>query len=176
MYSDTQLQMRLNKMNATCTKCGGFVRFRYIAPNIEQHCQICGLASYKRITISNTITRREEKKRVFEYKEDPEQVRKDQEYYAKRNKVRDMVAKYGINGTAKMLNMPRSSVGLLAKGVSPKRWNRGKFGKAFKLKVAKYAIKAKNNYYTAKKFKVSRGAVQNWVREYKQHKGNEWAI
>ena len=66
MYSDTQLQMSFNKMNATCTKCGGFVRFRYIAPNIEQHCQICGLASYKRITISNTITRREEKKSVVD--------------------------------------------------------------------------------------------------------------
>ena len=160
------------KVNNACTKCGGFVRFRYIEPNIEQHCQICGLSSYKRVTVSNTITRRENKK-MFEYSK---QVSKDQEYYAKRNKVRDMVAKYGINGTARMLDMPRSSVGLLAKGVSPKRWNRGKFGRAFKLKVARYAIKAKNNYYTAKKYKVSRGAVQNWVREYKQHKGNEWAI
>lgn len=135
----------------TCIKCEGLMLLHYD----EYVCSNCGHT-----------------KRNQTYK----QQRNVMKYSAKRAKVQDLVKQYGINGTARMLDMPLSSVGLLAKGVSPKKWNSDKFGKEFKLKVALYAIKAKNNYYTAKKFKVSRGTVQNWVREYKQHEGMEWAL
>ena len=161
----------------TCIKCEGLMLLHYD----EYVCSNCGHAKRKQTYYRNTTVRRqvEETKKRNEVKQQHVQINMkhtDKQYYAKKAKVQDLVKQYGINGTARMLDMPRSSVGLLAKGVSPKRWNRGKFGRVFKLKVARYAIKAKNNYYTAKKFGVSRGAVQNWVREYKQHEGMEWAL
>ena len=38
----------------------------------------------------------------------------------------------------------------------------------FKREVAEYAIQHHNNYKTAKVYGVSRGSVQNWVKEYKE--------
>jgi len=95
----------------------------------------------------------------------------------KRNRVRAMVMKYGVNITADKLKIPRSTVGLWAKGLSNKptwAFNRSKYSKEFKTEVAEYAIRAKNYYYTAKKYGIPRSSIQNWVREYKQHNGEGW--
>jgi len=161
----------------TCIKCEGLMLIHYD----EYICSNCGNIKHKRTYFRNTTMRRQveetKKRNEAEHKRIQSNMkRRHERFYTRKEEIKDLVKQYGINGTARMLDMPRSSVGLLAKGVSPRKWNRGKFGKEFKLKVALYAIKAKNNYYTAKKFKVSRGAVQNWVREYKQHEGIEWGL
>ena len=46
--------------------------------------------------------------------------------------------------------------------------------KKFKIEVAEYAIRAKNYYYTAKKYKIPRDSIQDWVKQYKQYGEGEW--
>ena len=161
----------------TCIKCKGLMLIHYD----EYICSSCGNVKHKRHYFRGTSMRRQieetkNRKEADQKRLQSNMKRRHKRFYTRREEIKDLVKQYGVNGTARMLDMPRSSVGLLAKGVQPRKWNRGKFGKEFKLEVALYAIRNKNNYYTAKKFKVSRGSVQNWVREYKRHEGVEWGL
>ena len=132
----------------------------------ERSCVQCGRVTY--IKSSRTKMRSATKMTAV--------IRKG-EKSRKKEEVRELVMEYGVNITADMLNMPRSTVGLWAKGLSSKptwAFNRGKYSKEFKTKVAEYAIRAKNNVYTAKKFKIARSCVQLWLKEYKKDGGKHW--
>lgn len=76
------------------------------------------------------------------------------------------VSQIGVNATAKKFRMAVSTVGLWAKGKSPKQYKGNKYTLDFKKEVAQYAETSDNNYGAAKKFRVTRGAVQNWRRQY----------
>ena len=76
------------------------------------------------------------------------------------------VSEIGVNATAKKFRMAPSTVGLWAKGKSPHQFKGNKYTVEFRKKVARYAEKSDNNYGTAKRFQVTRGAVQNWRRLY----------
>ena len=151
-----------------CKKCSGrLVRDITGDTHDERRCMNCGRVTYIRSSVGKV--RRNPNSLLAVVK----QGKKTQ----KKEKVRALVSKYGVNATADMMEMPRSTVGLWSKGLSNKpRWafNRSKYSKKFKTEVAEYAIRNKNNYYTAKKCQIPRGSVQNWVREYKDHKGEGW--
>tara|TARA_Y100000310_G_scaffold70684_1_gene66426 strand:+ start:3810 stop:4280 length:471 start_codon:yes stop_codon:yes gene_type:complete len=83
-----------------------------------------------------------------------------------RTQVIASVSQIGVNATAKKFRMSPSTVGLWAKGRSPKQYKGNKYTVKFKKEVAAYAEKSNNNYGTAKRFQVARGAVQNWRRLY----------
>ena len=150
-----------------CTKCDGMlVRNVTGYGDDERSCMQCGRVTY--IKSSKTKMRSATKMSA---------VIKHGEKSRKREKVRELVMEYGVNITADMVNMPRSTVGLWTKGLSNKptwAFNRGKYSKEFKTEVAEYAIRAKNYYYTAKKYGIARSNIQNWVKEYKLHRGEGW--
>ena len=140
-----------------CQRCSGLLLLRGREPTFTEYlCLTCG-----RERIVNVSEREIAKRKKA----------------SRRRKVQQMVQEYGVNITADILGMPRSTVGLWTKGMSDKpKWgfNRGKYSREFKTEVAEYAIRAKNYYYSAKKFKIARGSIQNWVKEYKQHGGKGW--
>ena len=151
-----------------CPKCDGMLVRNVTAysHDDERSCVQCGRVTY----IKSSKSKLRSATKISG-------VIKKGELLRKKEQVRELVIKYGVNATADKLEIPRSTVGLWAKGLSNKptwAFNRTKYRKKFKTEVAEYAIRAKNYYYTAKKYKISRGTVQNWVREYKQHKGEGW--
>ena len=133
----------------------------------ELYCIQCGFVVY--VNAEKTIYEkaRERKQRLKElelFEKEEEERAKDKLYYKKRKIVQQYAVKYGINGASRLLNMPRSSVGLLAKGLSIKKFNRGKFDRELKLAVIKRYKEFPNKQQVAKEFDVSRPAIQNWVR------------
>ena len=152
-----------------CKKCGGrLVRSTTeVGTDDERSCLACGRVVY----IKNAIGK------ITLAKGSLISVVKKGQKAKLQEKVRDMVMEHGVNITADKMKIPRSTVGLWAKGLSNKptwAFNRSKYSAKFKTEVAEYAIRNKNNYYTAKKFQIPRGSVQNWVREYKEHGGKGW--
>ena len=80
-----------------------------------------------------------------------------------------LVEKFGVTETAKLMELPTSTIGLWTKGHSKKEFRGTMYqDEDFKREVAEYAIQHHNNYKTAKVYGVSRGSVQNWVKEYKE--------
>ena len=168
-----------------CVKCGGRLRRDAMAEtHDERRCLMCGRITYIKNSsgydLASSRKKREEWEKTKGYWS-PAKVRSRAvskgNRTRKRNRVRAMVMEYGINITADKLKIPRSTVGLWAKGLSDKptwAFNRSKYSKEFKTEVAEYAIRAKNYYYSAKKFGVARASIQNWVKEYKLHKGEGW--
>jgi hypothetical protein len=168
-----------------CVKCEGrLVRDEMAETHDERRCLTCGRVTYIKNSRGYDLASRRKKRAKREATVgywSPAKVRSRAvgrgNRTRKKNKVKEMVMQYGVNITADMVNMPRSTVGLWTKGLSNKptwAFNRGKYSKEFKTEVAEYAIRAKNYYYTAKKYQISRGTVQNWVKEYKLHKGEGW--
>ena len=165
----------------TCKRCSGLMLVHYD----EYVCSACGNVRHKPIYYQTTTMRIqvEETKQRNEAEEKRIQrnmKRRHQRFYTKREKIKNLVRQHGVNGTARLLNKPRSTIGLWTKGVTKKRWNRGKFSKELKIKVAKYAISIGDSVATAKSSeemfgeKISRQAIDNWRREYKQHQGKGW--
>lgn len=76
------------------------------------------------------------------------------------------VSRIGITATAKKFNVPSSTVGLWAKGKSPKAYRGKMYNNDFKKKVAQHAESTNNNRKTAKIFNVARGSVQRWRKQY----------
>ena len=76
------------------------------------------------------------------------------------------VTTIGVTSTAKKFGIPSSTVGLWAKGKSPKFFKGYKYTIEFKKRVAAYAEETNNNYGTAKFFDITRGSVQRWRKEY----------
>ena len=76
------------------------------------------------------------------------------------------VTKIGVTSTARKFGIPTSTVGLWAKGLSPKSFKGYKYTIEFKKKVAAYAELTNNNRRTAKLFDITRGSVQKWRKEY----------
>lgn len=151
-----------------CKKCGGrLVRSTTeIGTDDERSCIVCGRVTY----IKSSKTKMRSATKISALVKKGEKSRKKEQ-------VRELVLKYGVNITADMVNMPRSTVGAWTKGLSDKptwAFNRGKYSKEFKTEVAEYAIRNKNYYYTAKKYGIARSNIQNWVKEYKLHNGEGW--
>ena len=152
-----------------CKRCGGKLirNSTEVGTDDERSCLACGRVVY----IKNAVGKIKLSKGSL-----IAVVKKGQKAQLQ-EKVRAMVMEHGISITADKMEIPRSTVGLWAKGLSNKpKWafNRGKDSAKFKTEVAEYAIRNKNNYYTAKKFKIVRSNVQNWVKEYKAHGGEDW--
>ena len=168
-----------------CIKCGGrLVRDAMAETHDERRCLMCGRVTYIKNHSGYDLASRRKKKEEWEKTKgywSPAKVRSRAvsrgNRERKRKKVRAMVMEYGVNITADKLKIPRSTVGLWAIGLSTKpTWacNRSKYSKEFKIEVAEYAIRAKNYYYTSKKYGIARSNIQNWVKEYKLHKGEGW--
>ena len=141
----------------------------------QYKCISCGAISY----IESELFKRNPTY-TKEQKYEQEQYRKDREYYKKRNLVQSYVRQYGIGLTAKKLNMTHSSVGLLAKGISTRQFNRGKFPRELKIKATQHANNINSSKRTAKDsiklfgIKISRSAIDNWRKEYADHEGRRW--
>ena len=58
------------------------------------------------------------------------------------------------------------SVSFWFKGQTPFKKRNDMYDEEFRKEVADYADKTDNNYGAAKKFRVSRGSVQNWREKY----------
>ena len=165
----------------SCKRCSGLMLVHYD----EYVCSSCGNAIHKRIYYQNSTMRRQveetkKRKEAEQQRLETNMRRRHKRFYSKKQKVIGLVREHGVNGTAKLLNMNRSTVGLWAKGVTKKRWNKGKFSKELKIKVAKYAIDMCNSQTVAFKSeelfgeRISRQAIDNWRREYIQHQGKGW--
>ena len=159
------------KIKMKCSRCENVMTIDWD----QYKCIACGAVSYIDSELFNrtpTFTKSEQ--------EEQEQYRKDREYYKKRDLVQAYVKKYGVGLTAKKLNMNHSSVGLLAKGISKKKFNRGKFPRELKLKATFHAIDINSAKRTAKDSsklfgtKISRQALNNWIKEYEEHEGRGW--
>jgi len=85
---------------------------------------------------------------------------------ADRNEIISSVSTIGINATARKYEIPKSTVGLWAKGLSPNVFNRYKYTNLFKKTVALYAKTINNNRRTAKMFEVPRSSVQVWRKQF----------
>ena len=154
-----------------CTRCENLM-----AKDWDQYkCIACGAVRYIETKLFNRTPSFTKKFQRLQ-----EQYQKDIVYKEKRELVRANVRRYGIGFTARKLNMSHSSVGLLAKGISTRKFNRGKFSRELKIKVALYAIDGNSAKRTAKDsiklfgVKISRQAINNWVKEYIEHKGKRW--
>ena len=77
------------------------------------------------------------------------------------------VKKYGIQGTARKLKLPASSVGLWAKGKSCKEKNADKYSPSFKKKVLKKIEDNLPHYRIAKELGIPRTTVQSWANDMK---------
>lgn len=168
-----------------CVKCGGRLRRDAMAEtHDERRCLMCGRITYIKNSSGYDLASRRKKKDEYAKTKgywSPTKVRSRAvgrgNKERKRRRVREMVMRYGVNITANKLKIPRSTVGLWAKGLSNRprfAFNRSKYGKEFKTEVAEYAISTNNKKVTAKKFSIPRSSVQNWVREYNQHGGEGW--
>ena len=168
-----------------CIKCGGrLVRDEMAETHDERRCLMCGRVTYIKNSSGYDLASSRKKREAYEQTKgywSPAKVKSRAiargNKTRKRNRVRAMVMQYGVNITADKLKIPRSTVGLGAKGLSNKptwAFNRSKYSKEFKIEVAEYAIRAKNYYYTSKKYGIARSNIQNWVKEYKLHKGEGW--
>ena len=169
------VEYKLHNMN-TCNKCNTS-RPMYYEQNYlvsEYKCLNCGNIKYKNNYKRNTIVNRRILER--EKKEEKSRIRKqkikDTKYRNKRTLVATLVAKLGVSATARKLNMPRSSVGLLAKGVNAHRSNRGKFSPEVKeLAITIYygegnqVQKQTVRLLKERGYKVGRATVQNWINE-----------
>jgi len=136
----------------TCPRCEGYLVLRELHLTfLEYFCIACNRETIVKVPEDEIVKRKKE---------------------ARERQVQRVVKEYGVNSTAERLDVPRSTVVLSTK---PK-WSfyTDKYTKEFKTEVAEYAIRAKNYYWSAKKFKISRGSIQNWVKEYKQHGGEGW--
>ena len=159
----------------SCKKCSNRMYERQAQSSYELFCVQCGYVEY--LTVEESMyTKTKRRKELDLFDKELAELEKDRAYYSKRKKVQAYAIKYGINGAARVLKMPRSSVGLLAKGLSIKKFNRGKFDKELKLKVIKRYKEFPNKKRVAEEFGVSRPALQNWVKEYENHKGKEWGV
>jgi len=83
-----------------------------------------------------------------------------------RNEIISSVSIIGVNATARKYKIPRSTVGLWTKGLSPKVSNRYKYTNLFKETVALYAKTINNNRRTSKIFDVPRSSVQLWRKRF----------
>ena len=151
----------------------------------EYVCANCGNITYKPIYYQNTIIKRQVEATKQRNEENEKRLQRNmkarhQRFYKKREKVQEMVREHGITKTAKLLNKAPSSIGLLAKGISTRKFNRGKFPRSLKLKVAIHANKINNNKDVSRNSlelfgqQISRGSIQNWRREYAEHQGQKW--
>ena len=140
-----------------CKRCNGFLALIQQELNcLEYLCISCGREQIVKI---------------------PEKVIVKRKQARLKDQIQSLVKEHGVSATAKKLNMPISTVGLWGKGLSKKRkwgWQKGIHSKEFKTKVAQYTIRNRNYYDSAKKFKIARSNIQNWVREYKKHGGEGW--
>ena len=77
----------------------------------------------------------------------------------------DSVQKVGINKTAKLFDIPTSTLHLWMKEHSPFPSYSKKYTKEFKMKAVSAYEKRKNFYGVAKDFGIPRATLQKWVKD-----------
>ena len=83
-----------------------------------------------------------------------------------KQEVIQVVSEVGIHQAARKFNIPISTVGLWAKGLSIHNRNSKKYTISFKLSAIQYYLKEGNFKKTAKKLGVPRSTLQSWSRKH----------
>ena len=115
---------------------------------------------HKRILEKNFITK-------FEFLESQNIPIKELIPSDKKEWILPYVEKYGIQGTARKLKLPVSSVGMWAKGKSGMPRNADKYSPSFKKKVLQKIEDNQPHYSIAKEFDMPRTTVQSWANNVK---------
>ena len=164
-----------------CSKCGN----SFIVKDTNEHtCVRCGKITY----FGNTKIKVSRFVRSVRHSYEPAQKREDELTIVRRQNRKDILRKnvikdiklgYHYKDIAEKHDIARSTVRLYAtqEGLTkkPGERRRGKFNKYKKMEVVlDFHRSNQSKVQVAKRHKVSRMSLANWVDEYKEHLGKDW--